>query len=209
MLPDNDRRYIRLKKTTLLVIALVLGAGLIGWLLGRSDDSQDIQVNTPQSSTTAPVSRNNTGGLDVRTLANYTLPFNWGEASCPAEPGSVFVVPSGGSEVDCNVNNPVSNFISPVKISVDPANTKDCNQLQNIQDVSKHICISVFINGLKSLKAETVYNKNSPYKRDTAINAYYIDTGKGMVKVEYFHSPNDKEHQIGFDQLANSFKSKN
>lgn len=209
MNPNHERKYVRIRIKTLCTAGLILAAGVFGWWLGQPNDPQDNQTNTMQPTTAAPVpaaTNNNASEADVRSLISYTLPFNWGEASCHSELGSVFVIPSGGSEANCSVANPSYNFISPVKISVDSANNTDCNQLQNVQDVSKHVCISLYINDLRSLKAETVYNRDSAYKRETTINAYYIDTGKGVVKVEYFHSPNDREYQPGFDQLASSIK---
>ncbi len=208
MNPDNDRKYLRIPKMAVLLI-VIPAVGLLGWQLGRSKDppANNQPANTQTDNPTAQP-KSNSGAGDVKTLVNYTLPFNWGEASCPAEARSVFIIPTGGSEADCDGPDPVSNPISPVKISVDSANNKDCNQLQNVQNVSKHICISEYINGHKSLKAETVYNRSSSYNRDTTVNAYYIDIGKAVIKVEYFHSPNDHEHQNGFEQLAKSIQVK-
>ena len=40
------------------------------------------------------------------------------------------------------------------------------------------------------------------------INAYYIDTGKGVVKVEYIHDANNNEYQAGLEQLAKSVQVK-
>lgn len=188
---------------TLIVLA-ALGAGYsISELTNEDKPSSTANPGTSANNNTAAVSP------DVRSHVSYTLPFNWGEAVCPSAPGSIFVIPSGGSEVNCDIDNQSNNFISPVKISVDGADNRDCNQLQNVQDASKHVCISEYINGLKSLKTETIYTENSSYKRDTAINAYYVNTGKGVVKIEYFHSPNDKQYQPGFEQLAKSIKVKN
>ncbi len=207
MNPDHNLKDVRIKKITVLLAVLVVAAGVVGWLLGRSSDSLPNTANNSQlSNPKQPDNDNKANTRDVRSLANYRLPFNWGEASCPSESGSVFVVPSGGNEVDCTVN-PNSPIISPVKISADSSSSKDCNRLQNVQNVSKHVCVSEYINGRKSLKAETVYNRSSFYRRDTTVNAYYIDTGKGVIKLEYFHSPNDHEYQKGFEQLAKSVQT--
>lgn len=200
MNPENGRNYVRVKKITVFIVLLIISAGLLGWWLGQSNDSSN--NNQPKDATNSTPS-NNASGADIKSLINYTLPDGWEEASCPSGAGSVFIIPSGGGNVNCSANPS-----SPVKISVDAANNKDCNQLQNVQNVSKHICISEFINGRKSLKAETVYNQESSYKKNTAVNAYYIDTGKGVAEVEYIHDPNDNEYQADFEQLAKSVQVK-
>ena len=203
MNPDNDRQYIRVKKIPLLVVTLVLLAGLTGWLLGRSNNDPVTQQTPGVPSVMSTTPSSNTNGPDVKSLVTYVLPDGWKEASCPNAAGSSFVVPSSASGVDCDANPS-----SLVKISVDASNSIDCNQLQNVQNVSKHICISEYINNQKSLKAETIYNKDSSYKKATAINAYYINTGKGVVKVEYVHDPSSNEYQAGFEQLAKSVQAK-
>lgn len=208
MNPEHDRSYMRVKKITVLIVVLIIAAGITGWVLGRSDDSSsnnqpaNTTQSTPNPSVQPPVS-SNASGPDIKSLVSFTLPDGWKEASCPSAAGTVFVIPDGGGNVNCDANPS-----APVKISVDPSNSKDCNQLQSVQNVSKHICVSEFINGKKSLKAETVYNKDSSYKKETAINAYYIDTGKGVVKVEYIHDPSSNESQTGFEQLAKSVQVK-
>lgn len=183
---------------TLLVLILIIAAGLLGWRLGHSSKSMSTQPNNMNQPTTI----NNANTAAVKSLVSYTLPDGWGEASCPSVSGAVYVLPNGSSGLDCNANPS-----SPVKISVDSGNNTDCNQLQSVQDVKKHICISLYINGHKSLKASTEYLPSSSYKQATTINAYYIDTGKGVIKVEYVYN-SDNQSQAGFDQLANSIKVK-
>ncbi len=199
MKPDNNHQYIRVNKLVLLVAILILGAGVLGWRLGHSNTSSTSQPDN----TSQPTSVNNANTAGVRSLVSYVLPDGWKEASCTAMAGSVYMVPAGTSNADCSANPS-----SPVKISVDSGNNTDCNQLQNVQNVSKHICISVYINGHKSLRAETIYNQDSSYKKPTTINAYYINTSKGVVRVEYIHDPKDNGYQAGFDQLANSVRVK-
>lgn len=200
---ENAKQYVRIKKAPLIILLVVLGAGLLGWWLGRSsfDTQSTLQpTNSPQTSTPS----SNTTGSSVKSFVAYRLPDGWDEASCSNAAGSVFVIPAGASGVDCDANPS-----SPVKISVDPSSSDDCNDLQNVQNVRKHICISLFINGKKSLKSETIYNQDSPYKKETTINAYYINTGKGgVIKVEYIRSSTDNEHQAGLDQLAMSVQVK-
>lgn len=202
---ENDSQYVRIKKSIVLIAIVVIAAGLFGWWIGQADDKPS-PVNQTSNNTvdttdkTAP--SESTAGMSVKSLVKYTLPDGWKESTCPASESSIYIVPSGAN-VDCDANPS-----SPVKISVDPGNNTDCNQLQGVQNVSKHICISEFINGKKSLKAETVYNSESSYKKPTTINAYYINTGKGVIKVEYIHDASDNEYQAGFEQLAKSVQVK-
>lgn len=181
-------------KIIMSVVLVVILAGLVGWALGSNQD----KASNGQESNSEPTTTSNTDGRDVKSLVSYELPDGWKEASCPSAAGAVFVVPRGAGEVDCGASPS-----SPVKISVDSANNTDCNQLQGVQNVSKHICISEFINGKKSLKAETRYNSQSSYKRDTTIHAYYINTGKSVVKVEYVYTE-DNAYQMGWEELAKS-----
>lgn len=199
MNPENDSKHIRIKKATLLIGILVLAAGLLGWWFGRSDkpavttDSNNSQQNSPPT----------TDSSEVNNLVDYTLPDGWKESSCPDVAGSVFIIPAGADNLDC-----AANPSSPIKISMDTANNDNCNDLQNVQNVSKHICVSEFINGKKSLKAETQFNEQSSYKKATTVHAYYINTGKGIVKVEYIYN-NSNDYQAGFDELAKSVAVKN
>lgn len=200
MNPDIKNPYVRVRKTFLLIIFLVIAAGLTGWWIGRTNSS----INSdPPSTTNTTVDNVNNGKPGVKTLVSYTLPDGWKEGACPTAPGSVYISPAGNDRIDCS-----QNPSSPIKISVDPANNTDCNQLQNVQNVTKHICISEYINGHKSLKSETIYSRDSAYKNPTAINAYYINTGKGVIKVEYVHAPSNSEYQAGLEQLAKSIQVK-
>lgn len=198
MEPNNDKSYIRVHKTTVIVAVLVVGALLAGWLLGRGDNkTRDTGSTTP--STSQPTSTELSKGA-VSELVSYQLPDAWREQACEGNE-AVFVVPNGTS-ANCS-----SNPVSAVKLSVDPGNNTDCNQLQNQTDVKKHTCISVFINGRKTLKASTQYLASSSYKQDTTIESYYFDSGSGVVKAEYIYTT-DNKFQAGFDQLANSLKTK-
>lgn len=75
-----------------------------------------------------------------------------------------------------------------------------------MSEVKKHVCISLFINDMRSLKATTEYLSSSPYGRETTINAYYLDTGSSVIKAEYIYTT-DSKYQVGFDQLVNSIKA--
>ncbi|MBA3758445.1 hypothetical protein H0X10_02325 [Candidatus Saccharibacteria bacterium] len=204
MNPDNDRKYVQVKKVTLLIAALILAALFLGWLLGRSSNSDNASNNNqPQPTSSQQASTTpSTSGEDVKSLVTFKLPDGWTEASCPNAAGSVFIIPAGAGGVDCDANPS-----APVKVSVDTSNSDDCNDLQNVQNVSKHICSSLFINDKKTLKAETVYNQDSSYKKATTVQAYYINTGKGIIKVEYVYEGSN-EYQTGFDELAKSIAVK-
>ena len=201
MNPGTNKHNIQTKRVPLLIVLIVSGAVVLGWWLGRSSAPPSTLQPTDTAQTSTPSS--NSAGPDVRSLVTYRLPDGWQEATCPNATGSIFIIPAGVGAVDC-----ASNPSSPVKISVDPSNSDDCNDLQNVVNVSKHTCISLYINDNKSLKAETIYNQNSSSKKPTTINAYYINTGKGVIKVEYVHAPDDNGYQAGFDQLAMSVRAK-
>lgn len=198
MKPDDDRKYIRINKLVLLAVILLAAAVALGWRLGNKSSDSNTKVNNTNQATTV----DNANTAAVKSVVTYALPDGWKEASCPAAQGTVYVLPNGSSGVDCGANPS-----SPVKISIDPGNNTDCNQLQNVQNVKKHVCISLYINGHKTLKATTEFLASSSYKQATTIHAYYVNTGKGIIKVEYIYS-SDNGFQAGFDELANSIKVK-
>lgn len=192
--PINTR-----SKIVVLAITLLVAAGLVGWVLGHSNKSKDGQPGSVSQSTTG----GGTNGIAVKSLVSYTLPDAWSEKTCSAVVGTVYIVPNGAT-LDCT-----SNPSSPVKMFVDSGNTTDCQQLKpaNTRGIKKHVCISLYINGHKSLKASTTYSTGSSYKTDTTISDYYVNTGKGVAAVEYMYtSAND--FQAGFDQLATSITVK-
>lgn len=198
MNPDN-RQYIRIKKLTLVVVLLIVLAGVFGWWVGH-DSNSDIDTSTPNTQTTGADtnSTNESSSVaEINSLVTYSLPAGWKEYSCPDSNGYIFVGPAGANCGPINL----------VRISVDTANNTDCNQLQNVENVSKHICISEFINGKKTLKSETIYNAKSSYSANTTVKAYYINTGKGVVKLEYLYN-GDNGYQSGFEQLAKSVQTK-
>lgn len=186
MNPETPNKYIRVHKLTLGIVALVLIAGILGWWLGHSNSSPNA-ASPSNTSNTQPSTANSTPSSDVSALIQYVLPDGWKQIAC-SENKTTYVTPNG-TATDC------SNPSAPIKLLVDINNTKDCNQLQNQTNVKKHVCKSLFINGHKSLKASTEYQTNT-------VDTYYIDTGKGVVQLEYTHT--DDQFMDGFDQLANS-----
>jgi len=198
MNPENDQKRLGVTAIIMLVAGIVIFVGLLGWWLGKSNKSKTPQQQTENTVQTQSIDSTSTS---VKSLITYSIPNGLKESSCPENAENVYVVSAGNANTDCDLSPG-----SSIKLSFDEANNTDCNQLQNVQNVSKHICISEFINDKKSLKAETIYNQDSSYGSPTSINAYYINTGKGVIKVEYTHSPDNGEYQLSFEQLAKSIK---
>lgn len=195
----TDTNQPKQKKLLIRVMLLLIAAIIFGWAIGRYQNSR----KTPTDNQTVNQSASNTSdSANIKSIVKYHLPDGWKESSCQSAPGAIFVIPSGAGEVDCS-----SSPSSPIKMSIDPANNTDCNQLQNVQNVSKHICISEYINGKKSLRAETHYNSQSAYRKDITILAYYINTGKGVAKIEYSYTSHNA-YQVGWEELAKSVSVK-
>lgn len=191
---SKEKNYIRVHKKFAIFsifLALLLIAGFFGWLLGRSDqpDKAD-SSNDLQTFESAPVEDS-----AVADTIHYTLPDGWKQATCEGSE-VVYILPAG-TTLNCDANP-----AAPVKISIDPSGTNDCNQLQSVSDVKKHVCKSLYINGLRSLKASTEYLPSAPQEGVT-INAFYIDTGKKVVKAEYIFR-GDEQYQASFEELASS-----
>lgn len=196
MNPDTDKNYIRVHRGVLLAAILILGAGILGWLLGRSDKPE---ANTSRATVTE-TARNEASAGEVDALVTYELPDGWSKAACEGSEAA-YITPAG-EKAGCG-----SDPAAPIKLSVDPGDTKDCNELQNVSDVKKHVCISLYINGKRSLKASTEYLVTSAYNQETTIDSYYIDTGQGVVRAEYRYG-SSSELKSGFDQLVNSINTK-
>lgn len=177
-----------------MILLLVILSGFAGWRIGRSDNSTNNTLTSPTS---------NIAGKKVKALVNYRLPDAWIEDSCSPSSNTIYVVPRGTS-LDCSANPS-----SPIKIYVDSQNTIDCQQLMPVSNegIRKHVCISLYISGHRSLKASTEYGSGSGYKTDTTVSYYYINTGKGVVAIKYIYT-SINDFQAGFDQLATSVKVK-
>lgn len=177
---------------------MVTGALLIAFGLGYAFSMKDDKAPPTQENVADTTDGSTTG--DAASLVSYTLPDGWREARCE-DSDAVYVLPGGIVSADCSANP-----ASPIKLSVDPGNHTDCNQLRNVSEVKKHVCVSLYINDKKSLKASTEYLASSSYGQPTTINAYYVDTGEGVVKAEHIFTTDD-QFQAGFDQLANSIQA--
>jgi len=182
----------------LLIFIILILVATIGWLVGRSDKADAPSQNSSAASPT-PQPADASG---LRGAISYALPDGWSETSCPSVQDAVYIIPAGSAPVNCSANPS-----APVKVSIDPGDTKDCNELQNVQQVKKHICISQFINDMRSLKANTEYLSSSSYGRGMTVDAYYIDTGKSVVKFEHVY-PGSDGFSMGFEQLVASAKTR-
>jgi hypothetical protein len=197
MKPPKQRSMLLI---VILLFVLAAAAGYIGWRLGQGNSNQP--KNTTTNNSASDVLNNASTDNDIKARISYTLPDGWKENTCPAKADTVYVTPAGSS-LDCSADPS-----APIKIYMDPQNTTDCQQLANPQNVRKHICSSLFIDGHKSLKTSTEYLKSSSRAADMTISAYYISTSKGVAKVEYAYTSSD-DYQNGFERLAASVKVKN
>ncbi len=177
------------KVTVIVVLVLAAGAGFMGWRLGHKSASTGTNSTVASSNQATDLAASG----NVSSLVSYVLPDGWKEGTCPSAPNKVFIVPTGAA-LNCD-----SAAIAPIRIYIDPQNTTDCQQLNSPQGARKHICKSLYIGGHKSLQASTT--------TENTTSDYYIDTGKGVVRVEYIYGSNNA-YQTGFDQLANSVKVK-
>lgn len=187
-----------MKRYILIVLTLVAVAFGAGYALNQSQKNPSPKGIDQSSQTTKQVADSPTSKVD--DLITYTLPDGWQKQVCENS-DAIYIIPSRSS-ANCD-NNP----IAPVKLSVDSGNKTDCNQLQNQTEVKKHTCISLFINGRKTLKASTEFLANSSYMQEMKVESYYFDTGSGIIKAEYFHTSSN-EYQTSFDELANSINVK-
>lgn len=186
-------------RLVLLLILVALGlAGFIGWRLGSSDNTTNNQVATNSTEPNSQVAKTKDG---VKSLVSYSLPDGWSDSDCLSPASTTYIVPNGPS-VNCD-----DSPRAPIKAFIDEQSTTDCQQLEpgNAQNIKKHVCVSVFIDGHKSIKASTQYVAGTSYKIDTTVSTYYINTGRGVVAIEYtFTTANN--FQAEFDKLAMGVK---
>lgn len=184
-----------------LVVLLALAIGLIFGANWNKNNNTNQPTNSTETVSDTEDS-NSTSGKDVNSLIRYTLPNGWSESTCPSSSGSIYFQPNGAPKVDCG-NNPELSVV----MSASDQNITECSQIQDVKDVKKHICKSLFINDLRSLVAETEYLSSSIYERDTSVKTYYIDSGSGIVKVQYT-SASGNQYLNSFDELVNSISAK-
>lgn len=182
-----------------MAILLLLLAGTVGWLIGRDRGSRSQPVQETSSDASGD-SQQSSGR--VTDLVAFDVPGGWKQAECEGVENVVYFVPSSTSP-DCN-DVPSSS----ISLAVDPQERTDCNQLQNVQDVSKHICKSIFIDNHKTLQAQTIYNQDSTVLPGRTVDAYYIDTGNGVVVARYIYSGSG-EHGTVFNDLVMGLRVRN
>ncbi len=185
-----------------IISLIVLLALAIGFIVGsNNDDNGSLSTPAAEVETATDVAGPATDA-DIKALVSYALPDGWAESTCPSSSGSVNFRPNSAPEVDCS-NNPELS----ISLSESSENITECSQIQDVQEVRKHICKSLFINDLRSLVAETEYLASSTYGRETSVKTYYFDYGSGIVKALYA-SADGSSYQSGFDELVNSIRSK-
>ena len=182
-----------MKKWLGLLLAVVIVAGVVFWWGSLHDanapGSESGQQDTSQSGT-------------VAELISYTLPTGWEEATCPGgSNGQIYVVPQD-AKLDC-----AADPKAPISLLVDPRQTKDCQHVTAPNGVLSHTCKSLFIDGHKTILASTEYPKSDLYPKAETITDYFVDTGKGVVQIEYvFGRKGTNTYQTGFEQLVQSVK---
>jgi hypothetical protein len=183
-----------------LVAVIIIVAAFLAFLSTHKDNKKVPASNNP----VAP-SENNSTIPKIDSLMSYILPTDWTKQNCGGSTEVVLIVPAGKVSPNCVAL--ASSW--PMKIIMDTLNTTDCNQIKvNNQQVTNHVCSSQLINGSKVFVSGTTFNNKSRYGKDTRVSDYFIDTPKGVVKLEYaddLSSPED-DYQAQFDQIANSIK---
>jgi cytoskeletal protein RodZ len=178
--PHHSSKALLLAVVSMAFIILLL-VGIIGWLVGRRDTATS---NQPSSSQNATPQATTTSAGRVTDLVAFDVPGGWEQQSCDNQTDVIYFVPSSESP-DCSAEPQTS-----ITLAIDPGNATDCNQLQNVQNVQKHVCRSIFIDNRKTLEAQTIYNQQSSVLPGRTVDAYFIDTGKGVVRARYIHSGN-------------------
>jgi hypothetical protein len=183
------------KWMTLLASVAVLVVGItILWGALHSADA-------PGSGNDAASNNQQAATKDVKSLVSYTLPSGWQEGKCTSDEDKLYLTPPD-APLDCNAD-PRSPFI----VLVDPRDTKDCQHVTAPNGVLSHTCKSVFIDGHKTIQTATEYPKSDLYPKAETDSYYFIDTGKGVVQLQYIYgAKGSNTYQAAFDQLVQSFK---
>lgn len=194
MEPRNEKNVWKTTTIVCLIVLAVVIALIAGWMIGR-DDKQVDNKQSGASNTDTEVADQQTSAGRVTDLVEFDVPGGWKQAECEGAEDVIYFIPSSETP-DCS-----SVPAWSITLAVDPQSRKDCNQLQNVQNVSKHICKSIFIDNHKTLQAQTVYNQDSSVLPNRTVDAYYIDTGKGVVVARYIHD-GSADHGTTFNDLV-------
>lgn len=193
-----------MRKNYIYLILGVIILFLIGIILVQASDSDTDNSGSSNQSSNDSNNSNSNNDEGLNKLVNYELPSGWGEVACSESGNEYLIVPEDNNNKDCaNTNAP------QIRISVDPNSYRDCNEIVNTEPVTKHTCISLFINGKKTLQTLTSYGKDSSFKEDTTFKRFYFDSGPEVIEFEYKYNGTDNQLESEFDELAKSAKTKN
>lgn len=191
----------------LSAVALAILATLSIWLVSTSSDNTGQNKTTNQTGDNSNTQSKNASN-SASSLISYTLPSGWTDTECIGDTNTILIIPLGKQKpLDCASG--VKDW--PIKIYIDPGNTTDCGQFKfDQQQITGHVCKSVFIDGHKTIRAATKYNEKSSYGKLTDVLAYYINTASKVVKLEYTDNVADRGDDFlgGFEELVASVKVK-
>lgn len=188
-----DRRYRSNIFALLIILAIIILAAI--WAHGH-------HRRTATNPTAGSSQVKNTD--DPRSYVSWQVPSGLVQARCPGVNGGVTYLLRGGTDTACAAAGP-----NPILIQMDLQDTTDCNQVKPGAGIIKHTCLSIFIDGHKTLKSQTDYDSSSGYGTDTTQQDYYFNTGKtkAVVLVRYIYS-GANSYQSQFDALAQSLRTK-
>jgi len=186
-----------MKKWLLPIVSVVVLVGGLTILWGAFQRADAPGNDAASNSKQQPITD------DVRSLVGYTLPAGWQEGSCAGDSTKVYLSPPG-TAVNCDAD-PRAPFV----VLVDPRNTTDCQHVTAPNGVLGHTCKTVYVDGRRAVQTVTEYPKSELYAKAETDSYYFIDTGKGVVQVEYIYgAKGSNSYQAEFDQLAQSVKVK-
>lgn len=183
-------------------ILFAVFVGLIVWLSRDSNDETVQNEQTEEITEQTSESQEATTTTQVDSLVTYTVPDGWYTRTCEGDNSTVYFV-SSNTVPDCSADPNYS-----MSFTIDPQGRTDCSQLQNVQNVSKHSCKSIFIDDRKTLQTETVYTEESDFLPKRTLLAYFMDTGNGVVLANYIYRDEPKD-ATGFESLVQSIRVKN
>jgi hypothetical protein len=184
----------------ILVAVVLLGYNFVRNNVKRSDNN----TNTPASRSQSRFQNTNT---PIDSLITYKLPAGWTDTDCISGTEVILFIAPTLPRPNCAIDLQKWS----VRITMDPQSPTNCNQINvNNQQITNHVCASKFINGKKAIKSSTTYNEKSSYAHPTKVEDYFINTGKGTIKIEYIDdlTNSNDDFQVQFDQLANSVTTK-
>lgn len=197
MEPERSSSFSKVVVGVIIGLIIVLfGAGLIGWRIGRNSSKSDAppvtETQTVESDTTA---------TEVDELVTYSVPSGFVKAKCGVERDVIHFIR------ESQLPNCESVPTESITLEIDSSDHRDCNELEGVDNVTKHVCRSIFIDNRRTLEASTSYTEVSTVLPERTVDVYYMDTGKGVVLAKYIHeeaAPNS----TAFNELAYSLRVK-